>query len=52
MVFKKSPKHDWSSHGADSFGYSSLDDRDAVFQDHMYDRIQVTSNTDYDEFDL
>ena len=52
MVFKKSPKHDWSSHGADSFGYSSLDDRDAVFQDQMYDRIQVTSNIEYDEFDL
>lgn len=51
LVFKKSPKHDWSSHGSDSFGYSSLDDRDAVFQDQMYDRIQQTANTEYDELE-
>jgi len=31
MMFKKTPKHDWSSHGADSFGYSSLDDRISYF---------------------
>jgi hypothetical protein len=30
-VYKNNPKHDWSSHGSDSFGYSSLDDRDSSF---------------------
>jgi len=32
QIFKKNPKHDWTSHGADSFGYSSLDDRDSGFR--------------------
>jgi len=31
MMFKNTPKHDWSSHGSDSFGYSSLDDRPSFF---------------------
>ena len=31
MMFKNTPKHDWSSHGSDSFGYSSLDDRPTFF---------------------
>lgn len=49
MVFKKSPKHDWSSHGADSFGYSALDDREGRFQDDMCVTMNVTANLDYDE---
>ena len=53
MVFKKTPKHDWSSHGADSFGYSALDDRDGYFSDEgvHYGRRggQQTTDMDYDE---
>jgi len=29
QIFKNSPKHDWTSHGVDAFGYSALDDRDS-----------------------
>ena len=29
MCFKKTPKHDWASHGADAFRYNSLDDKDS-----------------------
>ena len=51
MVFKKTPKHDWSSHASDSFGYSALDDRDFEFQD-VTDRYKpVQSNGDYDELE-
>lgn len=49
MVFKKSPLHDWSSHGADSFGYSSLDDRDSRFQDDILATLQTQADGDYNE---
>jgi len=31
MMFLPKPKRDWTKHGADSFGYSSLDDRPSRF---------------------
>lgn len=50
MVFKPKPKHDWASHGADSFGYSALDNRESVFSDHRYDNLPREVISDYDEF--
>lgn len=49
MVFKKIPKHDWSSHGSDSFGYSALDDRDSFFQDDILKDRQTHAQSEYDE---
>ena len=49
MVFKKTPKHDWSSHGADSFGYSALDDRDGYFPDDRVNYGQAQADSEYDE---
>lgn len=48
-IFKKTPLHDWSSHGADSFGYSALDDRDSFFPDDRDRQIQAFAQSDYDE---
>ena len=49
MVFKQTPLHDWSSDGADSFGYSALDDRDGYFPDDRVHYGQTTADNDYDE---
>lgn len=54
LAFKNKPKHDWSSHGADSFGYSCLDDRPSFFPDDPRGRFgnlgdQEFADTDYDE---
>lgn len=49
MVFRDKPKHDWSSHGADSFGYSSLDDLDDNdFAQYTGDTV-MSAVTEYDE---
>lgn len=51
MMFKNKPKHDWSSHGADSFGYSALDNRKSNFaRDRMADELPREAQSDYDEF--
>lgn len=55
MSFKNKPKHDWSSHGADGFRYSSLDDRPSYFPDDFKRRHgshggQSQADMDYDEF--
>ena len=52
MVYKKTPKHDWSSHGADSFGYSSLDDRDFDFPEQQERYRQTSADSSYNEFNL
>lgn len=49
QMFKDKPLHDWSSHGADSFGYSSLDDRDSFFPDDSELKKYDTADGDYDE---
>lgn len=49
LVFNNKPKHDWSSHGADSFGYSSLDDRSGGFEGD-YGRFPDKADIEYDEF--
>ena len=54
QIFKNKPKHDWSSHGSDSFGYSALDDRDSGFR-NKYGGLgeagkQEFAANDYDEF--
>lgn len=52
MMFKNTPKHDWASHGADSFGYSALDERPSHFPDwdgHWFNQ-QSQADNDYDEF--
>lgn len=49
QTFKDAPLHDWSSHGADGFGYSALDDRDSYFpNDRPLDK-QKFADSDYDE---
>lgn len=51
MMFKRTPKHDWASHGSDSFGYSALDDRPSNFPDwdgHWYNN-QTQADSDYNE---
>ena len=49
MVFKKTPKHDWSSHGSDSFGYSALDSLDDGDFQNYDPQSTMTAVTDYDE---
>lgn len=54
MIFKNEPKRDWSTHGSDSYGYSSMDDRPSHFPDDIINRRgtkygQETADTDYDE---
>ena len=47
QMFKESPKKDWSSHGADGFMYSALDNRSGTVSK---DANRSTSyNTDYNE---
>jgi len=50
MMFKNKPKHDWSSHGTDGFGYSSLDDRDSKFAWEREKHLQTQADGDYNEF--
>lgn len=50
QLFKDKPLHDWSSHGADGFGYSALDDRDSHFPDENPTLNQHSADSDYDEF--
>lgn len=49
LVFKNKPKHDWSSHGADSFGYSALDDRAGQFEGEAIFSLPITADDNYDE---
>ena len=49
LVFKNTPKHDWSSHASDSFGYSSLDDRDSYFPYEVEKGRPTHADGDYDE---
>jgi len=51
MMFKSTPKHDWSSHGSDSFGYSSLDDQDDELFNNYNNNEPMTANLDYDELE-
>lgn len=49
QMFKNKPKHDWTSHGADSFGYSALDDRESRFSDSFHDDLPREAEMDYNE---
>ena len=50
-VFKDEPLHDWSSHGADGFAYSSLDTRDskAISFTGMYSEVKRQARMAYNE---
>jgi hypothetical protein len=56
--FKTKPKHDWASHGASSFGYSALDDKDSLLIaraqrfSNNYNHLRETAVSDYNEFDF
>jgi hypothetical protein len=52
QAFKDKPKHDWASHGADSFGYSALDSRASEdFEDNINpSRFPHVADNEYDEF--
>ena len=55
FMFRPKPKHDWSSNGADSFGYSSLDDRDSLMiaRAQKYgNHLQKSALSDYNELDF
>ena len=54
MMFKDKPKHDWSSHGAEGFAYSALDDRPSYFPEdrRRWSNQQMVADNDYDEFAL
>jgi len=49
MMFKEKPKHNWASHGSDSFGYSALDDRVSTRDDDWVNNKQVQADDDWDE---
>jgi len=49
MIFKPTPKHNWASHGADGFGYSSLDDRDSYFEHDITQLSKNRATMDYNE---
>jgi hypothetical protein len=53
-LFNEKPNHDWSSHGADGFGYSSMDDKDSVVEmmgksGRLGQSTMGTANGDYNE---
>jgi len=49
-MFKDKPKHDWASHGADSFGYSALDSRGSEeFEGDFGKNLPRSADSDYDE---
>lgn len=50
MMFKSNPKHDWASHGSDSYGYSSLDDTDDEAFNN-YNSKDIQANLEYDELE-
>lgn len=47
MMFKLKPKHDWASHGSDSFGYSALDLRAGRMPEEEFE-LPREAVTDYD----
>lgn len=49
MMFKKTPKHDWTSHGSDAFRYDSLDDRDTLEMKKKREGMSRYAESDYDE---
>lgn len=51
QIFKNKPKHDWTSHAADSFGYSALDRRESFFGDTKYDELPRQANLEYNELE-
>jgi hypothetical protein len=51
MMYKNKPFHNWTSHAADSFGYSALDVRDSEFEGGEYGKkLPEMANNSYDEF--
>lgn len=51
MMYKNKPFHNWTSHAADSFGYSALDIRDSEFEGGEYGKkLPEMANSSYDEF--
>lgn len=48
-IFKDKPLHNWASHGADSFGYSSLDSRDSRLDMMSRNNLPKVSNMGYNE---
>lgn len=50
MMFKNKPKHDWSSHASDSFGYSALDTKKDSFARDLYNNLQTYAVSEYNVF--
>ena len=51
-TFRKTAKHDWTSHGSDAFGTFALgvDPRLSFSKNVSYNRLPQSADTDYDEF--
>ncbi len=49
QMFKNKPLHDWSSHAADSFGYSALDNRQSFFSQFRHADLPRMADMDYNE---
>jgi len=49
-VYSDKPRHNWASHGADSFRYFALDYRPGMSRDRReyYDEVQLSGAPDYD----
>ena len=52
-IFKDTPKHDWSSHAADSFGCFAMGQTDSSFQANysIQDNLPTQAIIDYNELD-
>ena len=50
MIFKETPLHDWSSDGADAFGYSSLDDRAGMFDGDRFKQLPKKAHMNYNPY--
>ena len=51
QVFKNKPKHDWTSHASDAYGYSALDRRESHFTENYYDELPRQAEMSYDELE-
>ena len=50
QMFKNKPFHNWASHGAESVGYSALDDRSGEFAEFRQYNLPRKAKMSYNEF--
>jgi hypothetical protein len=52
QIFNPKPKHDWTCHAADAFGYSALDTRKSDFYNMDRKNLPKKAKVDYDIFEV